>query len=64
MKLLFILIAIALFSCRTMQGKKYGVKSVTHLRGNAYLIKTDSFSIVRFTKGMGKFHPDSITIKQ
>lgn len=43
--------------------KKYPVRSVEHLSGNVYKVSTDSFKVIRYVRGAGKYHPDSVTKK-
>lgn len=59
-----ILIA-AVFSGCAVQSKdqKYAVRKVEHIKGNAYLISTDSFKVLRHTRGVGRYQPDSVSKK-
>lgn len=41
----------------------YPVRSVAKLHGNAYLVTTDSFKVVKIVRGVGPYHPDSVTKK-
>lgn len=54
-------IAVLFFlaSCTASKEPKYRVRSIEHLKGNAYLVKTDSFTAVKCFRGMGRF-PDSV----
>jgi hypothetical protein len=62
------LITILLFACcascaSTSPGKKLAVRKVDHLKGNAWLVTTDSGLVIKYTKGMGRYKPDSVVIR-
>lgn len=54
-----LLILIAFASCVTTKEPKYKVRSVEHISGNAYRVTTDSFTVIKCFRGMGKF-PETI----
>lgn len=60
--LAFIVMSI-LFGCSASKdvSKKYAVTKIEHLKGNAYLLTTDSFKVVRHVRGAGKYHRDSVS---
>lgn len=54
------IILLLLASCTISKQPKYKVRSIEHIKGNAYLVTTDSFTVIKYFRGIGKF-PNSIT---
>lgn len=57
-----ILIAVIFSSCAAQsKAPRYAVRKVEHIKGNAYLVTTDSFKVVRHVRGAGRYKPDSVS---
>lgn len=56
----FVLLSM-LLSCKTSKDIQYKVLSVEKVKGNAYRIKTDSFTVIRIVRGAGRYHPKTIS---
>lgn len=60
---ILILITMILSCSSKPVGQKYAVRKIERIKGNAYLVSTDSFKVLRHTRGVGKYRPDSVTKK-
>lgn len=57
-----VVIVVLFSSCAKIpQSQKYVVRKIEHVSGNRYILTTDSFKVVRHTRGAGRYHRDSVS---